>query len=115
MAMAPVSGKATVVGFTVNAQQWTPDLPPPYVIAIVALDEDDGARLTTNIVNCDPAVVRVGMRVRVLFEKAEEIYLPLFEPDPDEAGKTGPFPSLVTTVRACGRWPRPTSSRTRSR
>ncbi|GAA2737262.1 thiolase C-terminal domain-containing protein [Actinocorallia aurantiaca] len=92
MAATPVSGRATVAGFTVNVQQWLPDLPPPYVVAIVVLDEDDGARLTTNIVNCDPADVRVGMRVRVLFEKAGEVYLPLFEPDPEQAGVTGPLP-----------------------
>src|ERR1700730_6572021 len=45
----PVSGRATVVGYTVNQHQWTPDLPPPYVIAVVALAEDPAVRLTTNI------------------------------------------------------------------
>ncbi|WP_460759115.1 thiolase C-terminal domain-containing protein [Nocardiopsis oceani] len=98
MSLSPVSGGATVVGFTVNVQQWLPDFPPPYVIAIVALDEDRAARLTTNIVNCDPDEVRVGMRVRVLFEEAqgtgegEEIHFPLFEPDPERAGEAGLFP-----------------------
>ena len=37
---APVSGRATVVGFTVNAQPWLPGFDPPYVIANVALAED---------------------------------------------------------------------------
>ncbi|SEG88547.1 Acetyl-CoA acetyltransferase [Thermomonospora echinospora] len=97
MVMAPVSGRATVVGFTVNAQQWLPGFPPPYVIAIVALAEDDGARLMTNIVHCDPADVHVGMQVRVLFEVAsagadEKIHLPLFAPDPELAGIAGPVP-----------------------
>ena len=49
--LAAVSGRAVVAGFTVNHQQWLADFPPPYVIAVVALEEDDGARLTTNIVN----------------------------------------------------------------
>ena len=31
-----------------------PSFDPPYVIAIVALAEDPGVRLTTNIVGCDP-------------------------------------------------------------
>lgn len=31
-----VSGRGTVVGFTVNADQWHPDFEPPYVIANIA-------------------------------------------------------------------------------
>ncbi|AFR49415.1 thiolase C-terminal domain-containing protein [Gordonia sp. KTR9] len=94
--MTQTSGRGTVVGFTVNSQQWLPDLPPPYVVAIVALAEDDGARLTTNIVNCDPGDVRVGLRVRVLFERAiDGIWLPLFEPDPEFPDVDGPLPEPV--------------------
>jgi acetyl-CoA acetyltransferase/uncharacterized OB-fold protein len=87
VALAAVSGRGVVVGFTVNHQQWLADFPPPYVVAIVAIEEDDGARLTTNIVNCDPGQVQVGLAVRVVFEKSEDVYLPLFEPDPDRAGE----------------------------
>ena len=68
--MSPVSGRGVVAGFTVNHQQWLPDFPPPYVIAVVALEEDDGVRLTSNIVGCPADQVRIGMAVRVLFEKA---------------------------------------------
>jgi uncharacterized OB-fold protein len=84
-----VSGRGVVAGFTVNHQQWLADFPPPYVIAVVALEEDDGARLTTNIVGCPADEVRIGMAVRVLFEKAGDVYLPLFEPDPGRAGGPG--------------------------
>jgi acetyl-CoA acetyltransferase len=57
------------------------------------MDEDDRARLTTNIVNCDPESVFIGQRVRVVFDElAEEIWLPLFEPDPDAVGDVGPLP-----------------------
>ncbi|MGA5704117.1 thiolase C-terminal domain-containing protein [Peterkaempfera bronchialis] len=77
------SGRATVVGFTVNHQQWLPTMPPPYVVAIVALEEDEEARLTTNIVHCAPEDVRIGMRVRVVFEQHDDVWIPLFEPDPD--------------------------------
>lgn len=91
--MEPVSGRATVVGFTVNSQQWHPALPPPYVVAIVALQEDSAVRLTTDIVGCDPAEVRVGMRVRVRFEQAsDDVWLPLFEPDPEAPDEPGPVP-----------------------
>ncbi|WP_330255189.1 OB-fold domain-containing protein [Nocardia sp. NBC_00565] len=100
VAMAAVSGRGVVAGFTVNHQQWLPAFPPPYVIAIVALEEDAGVRLTTNIVNCDIEDVRIGMPVRVVFEKAEDVYLPLFEPDPDRQGETLelPAPRDVTAV-----------------
>jgi acetyl-CoA acetyltransferase len=75
-----VSGRATVIGFTVNHHQWHPDLEPPYVIANVALDEDASVRLTTNIVGCDPDAVHIGQRVHVRFEPQEDVWLPLFEP-----------------------------------
>jgi acetyl-CoA acetyltransferase/uncharacterized OB-fold protein len=93
MTMAPVSGRAVVAGFTVNHQQWLADFPPPYVIAVVALEEDDGVRLTTNIVNCAAGDVRIGMAVRVLFEKAADVYVALFEPDPGRAGQAHPIPA----------------------
>ncbi|MCD4524275.1 OB-fold domain-containing protein [Nocardioides sp. cx-173] len=98
--LAPVSGRAVVAGFTVNHQQWLAGFPPPYVIAVVALEEDPGARLTTNIVNCPVDEARVGMAVRVVFEHVEDVHLPLFEPDPDRAGETLEVPvDTVASVR----------------
>jgi len=93
LTMSPVSGRGVVAGFTVNHQQWLPDFPPPYVIAVVALEEDDGVRLTSNIVGCPAGQVRIGMAVRVLFEKAGDVYLPLFEPDPERTGQTLAIPA----------------------
>jgi acetyl-CoA acetyltransferase/uncharacterized OB-fold protein len=92
VALAPVSGKATIAGLSVNYQQWLPNFPPPYVIAIVAIAEDPRARFMTNIVNVDPADVEIGMQVRVVFEHHEEVWIPLFEPDPELAGIPGPIP-----------------------
>jgi acetyl-CoA acetyltransferase/uncharacterized OB-fold protein len=75
-----VSGRATVIGHTVNAHQWLPAFDPPYVIANVALAEDPDVRLTTNLVGCDPADVHIGQEVAVRFEQAGDVWLPLFEP-----------------------------------
>ncbi len=75
-----VSGRATVVGYTVNRHQWHPDLPPPYIIAVVALAEDPSVRLTTNITGCDLDDIRVGLEVQAHFEQYEDVWLPLFEP-----------------------------------
>jgi acetyl-CoA acetyltransferase/uncharacterized OB-fold protein len=93
VAMSPVSGRGVVAGFTVNHQQWLAGFPPPYVIAVVALEEDDGVRLTSNIVGCPAEDVRIGLAVRVLFEKAGDVYVPLFEPDPEKTGDTLAIPA----------------------
>jgi len=50
----------------------------PYVIAIVSLDDCPSVRLTTNLIDCDPADVRIGDRVRVVFEQHHDVWLPLF-------------------------------------
>jgi acetyl-CoA acetyltransferase/uncharacterized OB-fold protein len=100
---AVVSGRGTVVGFTINHQPWLPGFPPPYVVAVVALEEDPRVRLTTNIVGCQPDDVGVGIPVKVLFEEHEDVWLPLFEPDPvgdiSDIGQPDP-PAIVTRPMA---------------
>ena len=77
-----MSGRATVVGFTLNQHPWLPgfDLELPYAIAVVAVAEDPTVRLTTNVIGCDPDEVHVGQAVQVRFEEHEDVWLPLFEP-----------------------------------
>jgi uncharacterized OB-fold protein len=82
LAPEQASGTATLHTYTVNHQAWIPGFDPPYVVAIVELPEQEGLRLTTNLVNCELADVRIGMPVRVTFEEWEDVWLPLFEPDP---------------------------------
>lgn len=81
--LAPVatSGLGTVATYTVNYQAWRPGVPVPYSVAIVELDEQPGLRLTTNIVGCDPQAVFIGQRVRVQFERQEDVWIPLFAPE----------------------------------
>ncbi len=82
LAAEAVSGRAVVHTFTVNHQAWIPGFDPPYLVAIVELEEQEGLRLTTNLVKCEPEDVSIGMRVKVLFEDVgDEVFLPLFEPD----------------------------------
>ena len=47
MGVRNVSGEATLSAFTVNHRFGFPDLPPPYVVAQVAIVEDPRVRLTT--------------------------------------------------------------------
>jgi acetyl-CoA acetyltransferase/uncharacterized OB-fold protein len=80
-----VSGRGTVVGFTINQHQWLPGFEPPYVVANVALAEDPHVHLTTNVVGCEPDEVHIGQDVLVRFEQHEDVWIPLFEPtgEPD--------------------------------
>jgi uncharacterized OB-fold protein len=80
LAPEAMSGRATVATFTVNHQAWLPGQSEPYVIAIVELEEEPSVRLTTNVVNCPPEAVRIGLPVRVVFERRDEVWIPLFEP-----------------------------------
>jgi len=80
VAAEPASGRATVASFTINHQQWEPDLPVPFVLALVELEEQSDLRLATNIVNCLPEEVSIGMPVQVVFERHEDVWVPLFQP-----------------------------------
>ena len=75
-----VSGRASVVTVTLNHQPWVPAPDHPYAIAIVEIEEQPGLRLMTNVVNCPPEAVHIGMPVRVVFEPHDDVYVPLFEP-----------------------------------
>ncbi len=87
-----MAGTGVVAGFTVNEHQWSPELPAPYVVAIVAIDEDPRVRLTTNLVDTDPDRLAVGCRVEVRFEQVEEVWLPVFTPRSDRTDP-GPVPA----------------------
>lgn len=80
-----VSGRGVVTSCTVNHKQWLPDLPVPYVLALVSLEEQDDVRLAANIVDCDPDSVHIGMAVEVRFEPVQDVWVPLFAPAGDAA------------------------------
>jgi uncharacterized OB-fold protein len=65
----PVSGLGTVFTYTVNHHPYNPDIPTPYVIAIIELAEQSGLRVAANIVGCQPDSVRCGMPVDIRPER----------------------------------------------
>lgn len=77
---AVVSGRGRVASFTVNHQPWLRGLAVPYVFAAVELEEQAELYVLTNIVDCAVDAVRIGMWVRVRFEKQDDVWLPLFRP-----------------------------------
>ena len=77
------SGKGTVFSYTIARRPTHKAFADagPYVIAIVELTE--GPHVTTNIVDCDPDDVTIGMPVEVTFaDTVDGIALPLFHPTP---------------------------------
>lgn len=75
------SGKGRIYSYTVvvsNAPSaFLADM--PYVVAVVELDE--GVRMLSNIVDCDPDQLRCDMPVEVTFERLDdEFTLPKFRP-----------------------------------
>jgi len=88
-----VSGRGTIAGITVNRHPWLPGWEQPYVIVVVALEEDPSVRLTSNLVEVDPEAVErgevgIGAEVAVRFEQHDEVWVPLFAP----TGRTLPNP-----------------------
>ncbi|MDT5100135.1 MAG: uncharacterized protein QOC76_3872 [Mycobacterium sp.] len=80
----PVSGRGTVFTYTVNYQPFNPAVPVPYVIAIVELEEQTDLRIATNIVECEPDSVCIGLPVEVRFERqdvdGDNVFMPVFAP-----------------------------------
>ena len=82
LAWQAATGRGTVYTFTVSYRPPHPIFRDqcPMVIAVVELAE--GPRLMTNIIQCDPEEVSVGMPVEVVFEQIDdsETVLPVFKP-----------------------------------
>jgi uncharacterized OB-fold protein len=81
MAWVPGSGRGTVHTYTVFHQPFDPSLADriPYAIAAVALDE--GPFFLTDLVECDPEDVHVGMPVEAVYERIDEaVSVPHFRP-----------------------------------
>lgn len=73
------SGRGHIYSFTVIHRAPTPAFRDrvPYVLALIELQE--GVRMMTNIVGCDPDAVRIGESVEVVFDDVtDEVTLPKF-------------------------------------
>jgi uncharacterized OB-fold protein len=76
------TGRGEVYTFNIMHKAANPMLADmaPFVLALV--DLDDGYRIATNIVGCEPAEVRCGLRVDVTWDEelSDGRRLPLFRP-----------------------------------
>jgi len=81
---ATLSGRGTVYSYSLLHHPQHPAFTYPVVAAIIDLDE--GLRFVSNVVDCDPHSVTIGMAVTVRFEPtAGDGVVPVFAPAP----KTG--------------------------
>jgi len=76
-----VSGRGELYSYTVNHQSWDGSA-EPYAIILVTFPEQEGLRLTSNLVGCDPDDIKIGMPLQVVFEQHGIVWFPLFEPVP---------------------------------
>jgi len=75
----PLSGLGRVYSYTVVRVSALPEFQPPYVYALVDLDE--GVRLATNIEDCPLDCIEVGMPVRLkTINREDHEALPVFVP-----------------------------------
>lgn len=75
------SGRGVVYSFTVIHRPPFPAFRDrvPYVLALIDLEE--GVRMMSNVIGCEPNEVRIGMPVEATFDDVtEEITLPKFKP-----------------------------------
>ena len=74
-----VSGRGEVLSYTVNHQSWDGST-EPYAIVLVGLPEQEGLRLTSNLINHPLDDIEIGLPVQVAFEQHDLVWFPLFEP-----------------------------------
>lgn len=80
------SGRGVVHSFVVHHHPPVPGRTPPYVVAVVELEE--GVRILGNVIGCEPSEVEVGMPVRVVFQRMDDDlvlpqWTPVDAPDPE--------------------------------
>jgi uncharacterized OB-fold protein/acyl dehydratase len=72
-------GGGSVYSYTVLHHPKFPGYDYPLVCAVIELDE--GTRIVSNVVGCDPAEVRIGMRVQLSLAAVDDtMTLPFFKP-----------------------------------
>jgi uncharacterized OB-fold protein len=75
-----------VYSFTVVNREFAPGIKPPYIVAIVAMDEQADLRMVTNLVDLEVGQARIDQRVRVVFHDiSPDATLAFFTPDDQDS------------------------------
>ena len=77
----PVSGRGEVYTYTIVHRPIAAGQPLPTVIAVIALEGAGGVRMISNLIGADPAEIRIGMPVELVWEDmSAELAIPRFRP-----------------------------------
>jgi len=83
--------RTPVYSYTVVHRPQQPAFTVPYIVVIALLEE--GWHMLSNLIDCDPADVAIGMPIEVVFrEMSDAITLPYFRP---QASRSEPQASEV--------------------
>jgi uncharacterized OB-fold protein len=78
---AVVSGRGTIFSYNVMHQVYHPGFASEVPYAVVLVELAEGARMTSNLVDCPLGEIRIGMPVEVVFEElTPEVTIPKFRP-----------------------------------
>ena len=76
-----VSGRGEVYTYTTVHRPVAGDMTLPFVIAVIALEDSEGVRMISNLVDVDPTEITIGMPVEVIWEDmSAEFAVPRFRP-----------------------------------
>ncbi len=76
-------GSGQIYSFTIVHRSPEESLTTPFVVVDVELDE--GWRMFSHLVDCDPNDAEIGKRVKVVFRQRQEIVLPMFTLDGNQS------------------------------
>lgn len=79
VAVIEASGKGRLYSYVINHMA-APGYTPPFIVAVVMLDE--GVKMMSNILDCapDPEALELDMPLEVTFEQRGDIAIPQFRP-----------------------------------
>lgn len=77
----PASGRATVHSFSTVHRPPSAEFRDDVPYTVVLVDLAEGPRMLSALVDCDPARVRIGLPVEIVFDRVtDEVTLPRFRP-----------------------------------
>ena len=82
LAWESVSGKGVIYTYTIAHRPPHPVMAEQCPLAIAVVELAEGPRMMSNVVDCNPGEVKIGMKVQVAFEAIDDSdeVLPVFKP-----------------------------------